>query len=48
MPLCDSFSTLMDYLSHYHRVTFGGRNEAECAARIIKMCNLCGGGIELG
>ena len=46
-PLHEKLGTLMDYLSHHHMLTIGGQNEAECSAKMIKICNLFGGGIEL-
>ena len=47
-PLHEKFRTLMGYLSHHHRAVFGGKDEAECAAKMLKICNAIGGGIELG
>ena len=47
-PLHDKFGTLLAYLAHHHRTAWGGKDQAECAAKMLKMCILLGGGIELG
>ena len=47
-PLHLKFGALMDYLAHHHRAAWGGKDEAECAAKMLKVCVMLGGGIELG
>ena len=46
-PLHEKFETLMDYFVHSHCAAWGGKNERECAAKMMKQCTLLGGGIEL-
>ena len=47
-PLHEKFGTLMDYLLHNHRATWGGKDLAECAANMMTAAADRGGGIELG
>ena len=47
-PLHLKFGPLMAYLAQHHRAAWGGKDEAECAAKMMKVCVMLGGGIELG
>ena len=47
-PLHDKFGTLIAYLAHHHRAAWGGKDQAECAAKMLKLSGVLGGGIELG
>ena len=38
----------MAYLAHHHRMAWGGKDQAECAAKMLKLSGVLGGGIELG
>ena len=42
-PLHEKFETLVDYLVHSHRNAWGGKNERECAAKMLKLCPTQGG-----
>lgn len=42
------FETLMDYLVHQLRQAWGGKDRADCAAKMMRVCMMLGAGIELG